>query len=838
MRKVKNHKCLSNISRKSMLANKKRNIILLIAIVLTTVMLTTLFTVGSSIMKSIEISTTYQVGTSAHAGFKFLTREEYDELATDHQIYDLTYNIIAGFPENEELYKDYTEIRYTEPECAKLSYSYPGVGKLPEKFNEIATCTTVLDDFGVPHELGQLIHLKMSNGFTTYEGDFYVSGIWEKPTATIANEIYVSKEFQETFSPTWMDKEDYAAFMKANSYCGSINPSFNFRTSFNISGQMDRLKARHGFGDEINDGINWAYAGGELDFTSVMIVVIILVMIILSGYLIIHNIFLIAVTADIRYYGLLKTIGTTNRQLKRIVLNQAAALSMIAIPVGLVLGFVTSYMIFPAIVANLTLETCEIIPSIWVFTICALFSWFTVRISCEKPCKYIRKISPVEAVRYSDASAGKLSKRRKSKRVTTYSMAWENLKRSKRRTVAVLLSMALSAIIINVTVSIIASMDEEKYISHFANADFSIADASVINPISFSTACEGVSFEDMDAINNQLQTTESGAIFMAESLQQMDGTAYERLVSLYEEHPDWFIYNSEQKEWYDQEVYTDKRINSHIYGVDRIVFDKMDMDTNGVDYETFCSGNYAIVSSPIEGSLQDSDYAFFHEGETISVTLPDGQSKEYEVIGVGDVSYSMGPEHSHGLDIFITIPVQEYRKVFPDSQGALKFFVNVADEHLDAAEVYVSDYCNSINENLDYTSKKTYMKGFESTIRTFFVIGGALSVILALIAILNFINLTYTSIHERKQELTVLGAIGMTRRQITNMLSFEGIFRVLLSFVITLTVGQLLGCLIVYLMAGSMIMFSYRYVVWPMLACIPVFLSIAAIMPRVVGKRV
>ena len=114
MRKVKNQKCLSNISRRSMLANKKRNIILLIAIVLTTVMLTTLFTVGSSIMKSMEISTTYQVGTSYHAGFKFLTQEEYDELATDTHISDLSYNIIAGVPESEELNEDYTEIRYTE----------------------------------------------------------------------------------------------------------------------------------------------------------------------------------------------------------------------------------------------------------------------------------------------------------------------------------------------------------------------------------------------------------------------------------------------------------------------------------------------------------------------------------------------------------------------------------------------------------------------------------------------------------------------------------------------------------------------------------------------------
>ena len=187
MRKVRNHKCLSNISRKSMLANKKRNIILLIAIVLTTVMLTTLFTVGSSIMKSIEISTTYQVGTSSHAGFKFLTQEEYDELATDTHIIGLSYNTIAGVIENEELREEYTEIRYTQAESAKQSYSYPSKGKLPEKYNEIATCTTVLDAFGVPHEVGQRIHLKMNNGFTTYEGDFYVCGIWEKPASTVAN---------------------------------------------------------------------------------------------------------------------------------------------------------------------------------------------------------------------------------------------------------------------------------------------------------------------------------------------------------------------------------------------------------------------------------------------------------------------------------------------------------------------------------------------------------------------------------------------------------------------------------------------------------------------------
>ena len=103
MRKVQNGRCITNISKKSMLTNKKRNVILFIAIILTTVMLTTLFTVASSLIQSFETSTCYQVGTSTHAGFEYLTQEEYDKLATANQIYDLSYNIVLGDVLNKEL---------------------------------------------------------------------------------------------------------------------------------------------------------------------------------------------------------------------------------------------------------------------------------------------------------------------------------------------------------------------------------------------------------------------------------------------------------------------------------------------------------------------------------------------------------------------------------------------------------------------------------------------------------------------------------------------------------------------------------------------------------------
>ena len=149
----------------------------------------------------------------------------------------------------------------------------------------------------------------------------------------------------------------------------------------------------------------------------------------------------------------------------------------------------------------------------------------------------------------------------------------------------------------------------------------------------------------------------------------------------------------------------------------------------------------------------------------------------------------------------------------------------------------MAQYCDEVNEKLDYKSRTMYLQDFKDLINMFLIVGGALSAILALIGIMNFINLTYTSIHERKQELKVLWSVGMTKKQIASMLSFEGLLRMGLTFAFVLTVGQILNYYFVYLIAGSTIMFSYHYVVWPILVCIPVFGAVAGLIPRLMVKR-
>lgn len=76
-----NNKAIVNkLAKRSIRANRIRNIFAIVAIILTTVLFTSVFTIGISMMKSIEYSTMRQVGTSAHGGFKYLTTEQYEIL--------------------------------------------------------------------------------------------------------------------------------------------------------------------------------------------------------------------------------------------------------------------------------------------------------------------------------------------------------------------------------------------------------------------------------------------------------------------------------------------------------------------------------------------------------------------------------------------------------------------------------------------------------------------------------------------------------------------------------------------------------------------------------------
>ncbi|EPD6307078.1 TPA: ABC transporter permease [Streptococcus pyogenes] len=430
-----------------------------------------------------------------------------------------------------------------------------------------------------------------------------------------------------------------------------------------------------------------------------------LFIIVISGYLIISNIFNISVTADIHHYGLLKTIGTTNRQLKKIIIRQAIMISTFAIPMGLISGYLASMVIIPLIVRNMISIPVKMEFNMWFFLISAVFSWITVRISCVRSCRIVKKVSPVEAVRYVDYSNSIKKKNKKTHKITPLTMAWQNIGRNKKKTFYVILSMALSIILLNITISLVASFDEDKYISSFSSSDFTVADASVFNKHSLVADYEGVSQDDIEYCKKLAGIEKIGAIYMSAGLHKVDDTVLNRVKKFYESIRSEI--NPDEAKDIESRIFGNQEIYSKVYGLDQMVYENLEMDAGNLDWGKFKSGNYAVVSAPVEGSGDDAASAFYKMGEKISVKMPDGSVKSYEVMGIGKVPYSMGPGYSQTIDINIMLPSTEYLS-HSQSKKAMKLFLNVDDSHINVAEASLIEYSEKTKPLLDFESRNKY----------------------------------------------------------------------------------------------------------------------------------
>ena len=125
------------------------------------------------------------------------------------------------------------------------------------------------------------------------------------------------------------------------------------------------------------------------------------------------------------------------------------------------------------------------------------------------------------------------------------------------------------------------------------------------------------------------------------------------------------------------------------------------------------------------------------------------------------------------------------------------------------------------------------MENFESMTNVVSNVGSALAFILALISILNFINSMVTSIFIRQRELAMLQSVGMTRRQMRRMLLGEGFGHILLGILLSALISSLVGYGLGMTLEGMVSFYSYRFVIWPILACTPILLLFASAVPMI-----
>lgn len=843
MNRVKNRKIIHKIADRTRRAGKSRNIIAILAITLTTILFTSVFTVGGSLVKKQQEATMRQVGGSAHAGYKYLTKAEYDIVKKDEKLKEVSYRIAVGDAVNEELKKLHTEVSYYEDLDAKFSFCYPQEGHMPKKEDEIVTSDLVLEKLGIPCRVGEQVLLVLKIGTRTVEKTFTLSGYFKGDPIAMAQIVAVSEKYAKKEAPTPTDSA-MNRNIDSNDYVGRIMADFNFATSINLEKQTEELSKRCGFPENVDVGINWAYLGGNTDPETAILITVLLLVIMVSGYLIIYNIFYINVYHDIRYYGLLKTVGTTGKQLKRIVHRQAYILSLYGIPLGLLVGALVGRVLLPEIMGRYTFSESvdtRAVLNLWVFAGAALFSLITVYISCIKPCRIASKVSPVEAVRYTEGQKEVCKRKRgkKTKKVSTGNMAFQNVCRNKKKMVIVVVSLSLSLVLLNSIYSLVQGFDMDKFVSTMTVSDFSVADATLDNlSVDFnSIVTDGVTQSFLEALEKQKGVEEIGNIYMKKIDPTFTDEAYALVEKRIFDAP--LVQKSFEKMMGEDgpslEDYREERwLDGKVYGIGELVLEKLENVEGEPDWEKFCTGKYVIATR--YGMGEDETIDYFKPGEQVTVGNEDGETREYEVLAVADMPYACGFQHFGIFNCDFILPEEEYLDLMGEGQPMRTIF-NVEKKQEKRMESWMADYCENINPDLTYTSKARIVEEFDAYKDMYVLAGGLLALILAMIGVLNFMNTMVTSILSRKQELAMMEAVGMTGKQLKEMLCFEGGYYAVFTSVCALMLSAILSVAAVRPIGEGFFFFTWKFTVMPVVVCIPVIVAVVLAVPLLSYKN-
>ena len=858
---VANRKCIRRLSFRSLKAARSRNIIAVLSIALTAVMFTALFTIVMSIVYGFEQSNFRQVGGYSHGGFKYLTQEQYNELKDDKLIKEYSLRRFVGMPQEEPFNKTHIEVSYCDENAAKWMYCTPVEGRLPkENTGEAATDTRVLALLGVEPKIGAEFTVTFNvDGKETTES-FTLCGWWEHDEAIVASHILIPESrAEEIFAKLDTQGND--------GMTGTYNLDVMLKSKAHIEDDILDILDRHGYQSDRHDGtfiavgVNWGYVSAQLsdsiDGSTILALAAALALIIFTGYLIIYNVFNISVSNDIRRYGLLKTIGTTGRQIKRMVYIEALTLSAAGIPIGLILGFLCGAVLTPVVITRLNGIVNTVSASPVIFVGAALFALVTVLISCMKPARTAAKVSPVEAVRYTEGG-GKRTVRKAKGGASLPAMALANLGRNRSKTAVTVASMSLSVVLLCVTFIFTNGFDMDKYLADRAAADYITADASYFQV--GGQSWEPLSEDTVQYIASQNDISGGGRTYGLTSM------AYEYVTE------DWLRQRLLQRN--DEETVNTVMKNRdrqdgllqdgvQLYGMEQFCLDKLRAFEG--DISKLGEGNYiaAVYSSDDYGNIvEDSNWArigdkvklrFVDEMEYYDVetgeiypsadAIPETalwksrakvyRDVEYEVAALVDIPHNLSYRY-YGSDQFVLGADN-----FKDNTGTadiLYYAFDAADGGEEQTDRFMSQLTQKIMPSLDYESKATYAAEFESFRNMFVIMGGALSFITGLVGVLNFLNAVLTGILARRHEFAVLQSVGMTGRQLKTMLVCEGLLYTLGAALAAFALSVVLSPVTAKALESMFWFFSYKFTVLPILITVPLFTILGIILPLITYK--
>lgn len=508
--------------------------------------------------------------------------------------------------------------------------------------------------------------------------------------------------------------------------------------------------------------------------------VILLALVFMSGYLFIYNTLYISVNRDIRYFGQLKTIGTTTVQIKKMIYKQILWNTVIGIPLGLTCSAVVGKIIIPQLlhVLNPTVATSEVgTISLWVFVIATVFSFVATMISSQKPAKIAMNCSPVEAMKYVGAVPVKV-KNKKRTGGDICSMVKMNLFRDKKQFIIIMCSLSLAVSLFLIINVIIYVNNAKNILNHFYDYDLRLLNQTLLsdNEEQVITLDLIGQIKSIDGVKD-VRVLKSATAFVpyqenvyGEYYKELYNSRYspgnyEKDIELYKKQPNHYLFTCK------------------VLGIDELEFERINNTLkNPLDKEEFKNGDIAVV------------FKNFTQGGNGII----GKNVEFSIPA------ALNPDKKENIEIGAIIdnyPAYYSAGYTPDLIVSDDFFNKIMGQPL--IEMIKIDYDVPFSKSVETSIKKliksnkfistesklgdySEMKNSESQIT---VLGGSLGIIIIFLAISNYLNMMSESIQNRSKEFAVLESVGMTRKQIKKMIVFESLGYSILSSVIALIIG-------------------------------------------------
>ena len=775
-------KLLNQLTIKHLLMNKKRTIVTIIGITLSTALMVGIGLLVSTFLQFM-IQEEIQTSGSYHAYFDYLNYEQTEQIKRYIDVNNSYSYGVVGYANisSTNSYKPYLYIASATDEY--FLHEDLLEGRYPINDSEIVIPSHLKSNGEVDLKVGDTITLeigpRVSQGEEIYDNSISLIEVYDDNGEGQVDEVIVPK-YSKTYTVVGIidrsKAEEYSApgytvfttkspdIVYYRTYAEYENPKKSYQITEEICGKLDDNATCN-----VHDGLMYYYGVSRysnINKTISSLLTIVLTLLSVGSIIVIYNSFAISTMERKKSFGLYSSLGATPKQIKYTVFFEAFLVGLIGIFLGVLGAFLGIYILVQVLNSLLAVS----LGGNLVFTVNPyylllpiLFMILVVYISAFIPAKRSGKVTAIEMIREND----EIKIPRKNVKTPKWvrkifgmegEIALKNMKRNKRKYRVTLLSLFISIVLF----------------------------------ISFSTYLQyGLSITDLSTLPNYdifVSSREKEPIEQMKANSLIDKAYSYRLSAVYYEMLDESYY---QKDYFAY-------LNSYVYEDNMITMSAIILEDQ--DFKEIVEALH--VSSDQVLFLNDLSYVNYQEDQRMSYHTKMFE-KDLDSLNLcsrnvcQDIPITFVPEHS----IFKNLPYDQFSaNLFMSESLALEsgLFKNL-DEDSNYYLAILSDQYETLyqeiheeyknDSSVTYEAPMIYYEQEKNSILALKILMYGFITLVVLTGVTSVFNTIYTSIHLRRKEFAMLRSVGLSPKGFQKMIFFESLFFGLKSLLYALPVS-------------------------------------------------